>query len=366
MNSGFNYTLKFKTFQQLLDSVAIDFRSYDLQGLIEPSELIKVVFKVTYDLGLRVYATKETTLDLEKGVVKLPDDFFTINFALLCAEKETLHPLIQGKQIMFEEYKEKDTLKWACTGNVQTCPSEDLCLPNPTVPTDPCQTGETTYTSQIRNENPDSCLCVPAPCMSGLNDNHVDQVIPIGLNTSFCPTKRRVYLSCTGKRYDVLEVRHMGTYRYKHVLPLSIDLDYSTRNNCEGCSPMFSKSPNKIQIRNGWLYSQFDDGTIYLNYQGYPESEDGELLVPDHPFLNEYYEYALKQRILENLLMNGEEITDKKLQLIENRLREARLRAQQVVNTPSFAEMANLWKMNRKAMYNKYYTFFKRIDFSTM
>ena len=29
------------------------------------------------------------------------------------------------------------------------------------------------------------------------------------------------------------------------------------------------------------------------------ESEDGDLLVLDQPYCNEYYEYALKQRILE-------------------------------------------------------------------
>ena len=37
-------------------------------------------------------------------------------------------------------------------------------------------------------------------------------------------------------------------------------------------------------------------------------NEDGELMVVDHDMINEYYEYALKQRILENLVMNDEHL----------------------------------------------------------
>jgi hypothetical protein len=38
------------------------------------------------------------------------------------------------------------------------------------------------------------------------------------------------------------------------------------------------------------------------------ENEEGDLLVLDHPYCNEYYEYALKQRILENMLFDGENV----------------------------------------------------------
>lgn len=74
--------------------------------------------------------------------------------------------------------------------------------------------------------------------------------------------------------------------------------------------------------------------------------------------INEYYEYALKQRILENLFMSGEEVSQK-MQLIETRLRAARNYALTIVNTPNFSEMKKLWEMNRRAQYNKYYDMFK-------
>ena len=51
------------------------------------------------------------------------------------------------------------------------------------------------------------------------------------------------------------------------------------------------------------------------------EDNAGDLLVLDHPYCNEYYEYAVKQRILENMVWQGENVSQQ-LNLIEGRLRE--------------------------------------------
>jgi len=74
--------------------------------------------------------------------------------------------------------------------------------------------------------------------------------------------------------------------------------------------------------------------------------------------LNEYYEYAIKERLLENLAMEGENVGNQ-LQLIIQKLRMARNIANGIVNTPNFSEMQKLWALNRKAMYSKYYDMFK-------
>jgi hypothetical protein len=124
------------------------------------------------------------------------------------------------------------------------------------------------------------------------------------------------------------------------------------------CPNLYYDSPNEGWIKNGFLYTTFPHGKVYLNYQGALEDDDGNLLVPDHDLLNEYYEYALKQRLLENLYMNGEDVSQK-LGLIEQRLKAARNNALSMVNTPNFAEMKKLWWTNRKAMYGKYYDMFK-------
>jgi hypothetical protein len=71
----------------------------------------------------------------------------------------------------------------------------------------------------------------------------------------------------------------------------------------------------KVGLKADFLFTTFQTGKVYLNYQGQMEDENGDLLVPDHDLLNEYYEYALKARILENLYMNGEDVMQR-LQLL--------------------------------------------------
>jgi hypothetical protein len=117
-------------------------------------------------------------------------------------------------------------------------------------------------------------------------------------------------------------------------------------------------------IKNGYIYTNVGEAKLFISYQGALENDEGELLVVDHPMLNEYYEYAIKQRVLENLFMNGEDVSQR-LQLIEQKLRAARNYALTIVNTPDFNEMKELWEMNRRAQYAKYYDMFKGQEFTT-
>ena len=48
----FNYTLRYRTLDQLLDDVMVDFQVYALENMIDPQTLIKVARRINYDLGL--------------------------------------------------------------------------------------------------------------------------------------------------------------------------------------------------------------------------------------------------------------------------------------------------------------------------
>jgi len=82
----FNYTLRYRTFDQLLEDVTIDFNTFALENMIEPQQLIKLAKKINYDLGLRINQQKEVILEVCHNKVKLPDDFYTFNFGLICGE----------------------------------------------------------------------------------------------------------------------------------------------------------------------------------------------------------------------------------------------------------------------------------------
>jgi hypothetical protein len=154
---------------------------------------------------------------------------------------------------------------------------------------------------------------------------------------------------------QVIEKRKYEVKTYNHFAKFQISPD-------RGVKDALSNPHPTGYIKNGFIYANIESGRLFISYQGAMEDHEGNLLVLDHPMINEYYEYAIKQRLLENLYMNGEDVVQK-LQLIEQRLRAARNNALTIVNTPDFAEMYQLWRTNRKAQYFKYYDMFKSYEY---
>lgn len=326
----FNYTLQYRTFDQLFEDVTVDFNTYALENMIDPQTLIKVARRINYDLGLRVNQTRERILDVEHGRVKLPDNFYTLNFAMLCGDYEVRTGYnIGGTNIQEVPYTEVPSTTDVCAAPTVNC---SVCNSHPCNNTAACQG----HTRPPQNYLP----------------GQYDPNNPYG-DTCIRP---RVFMNCKGDSYELIQIVNEAQTRvYKVLIPLKMK---SSQNIECDCPNLYFNTPNEAWIKDGYLYTNFTTGKVYLNYQGTLEDDEGNLLVPDHELLNEYYEYALKQRILENLYLNGEDVSQK-ISLIEQRLRAARNQAVSLVNTPNFEEMKKLWWANRKAMYGKYYNMFK-------
>jgi hypothetical protein len=326
----FNYTLRYRTFEQLLEDVSIDFSGYALENMIEPQQLIKIAKRVSYDLGLRINMTKEVVLEICHGKVKLPDDFFTFNFAFVCGDYTVNTGYdIGGTNIQEVPYKEFPS-------------TIDQCAP-PTVNCSTCNSNPCNQTA--------ACEGHTGPAQNYIPTEH-DSNNPYG-DTCIRP---RVFMNCKNETYELVQIINASQTRtYSSLIPLKMKTSQGIECDCPN---LYYNTPNEGWIKNGFLYTTLETCSVYLNYQGNLEDEEGSLLVPDHDLLNEYYEYAIKQRLLENLYMNGEDVTQK-LGLIEQRLKAARNNALSMVNTPNFAEMKKLWQVNRKAMYSKYYDMFK-------
>jgi hypothetical protein len=58
------------------------------------------------------------------------------------------------------------------------------------------------------------------------------------------------------------------------------------------------------------------------------------------------------------MIFAGENVTNQ-LTLIDQRLRASRNNALSFVNTPNFKELQEVWMLNRKAQYHKYYNMFR-------
>ena len=281
---------KYRTFDQLLEDVTVDFRTYALEGMIEPQQLIKVAVKVNYDLGLRIQRTKHAIIDIENSKGKLPTDFNVLNFGAVCGTYFVNSTLPSGTHI---------------------------------------DTTQPKYIPEPGNTGP----CEDPEC----NDVCVVQ-------------------SCPKSPFMVIQKIGAASFRqYEYMIPLRIKDGVGIECDCPNIR---MQSVDTAEIKDGFILTNFTSGKIYISYQGSMEDEGGNLIVLDHPYCNEYYEYALKQRILENMVMAGEQVINQ-LQFMEQKLRAARNNALGFVNTPDFAEMRKIWTVNRRAQYDNYYNMFK-------
>ena len=331
----FNYTLRYRTFDQLLEDVTIDLNTFALENMIEPQQLIKLARKLNYELGLRINQQKEVVLDICHGKVKLPDDFYTWNYGLVCNEyvdSVGYDGYASGTNIQEVPYNEVPSTVNVCapeTVNCRTCNSH------------PCN-----HTAACDLNHP---IVDPIP-------TEYDPLNPYG-NTCIAP---RVFMNCKGEKWELVQVINPGLTRtFNSLSPLR--MKRSQEINCD-CPNLYYNTINEGWIKGGFIFTTFQTGKVYVNYMGEMEDDQGQLLVPDHALINEYYEYALKKRIIENLALNGEDVAQR-LQILIPDYKAARNQAISLVNTPNFREMEELWWTNRRAQYAKYYDMFKSYQF---
>lgn len=325
----FNYTLRYRTFDQLLEDVTIDLNTFALENMIEPQQLIKLVRKLNYELGLRINQQKEIVLDVCHGNVKLPDDFNVWNYALVCSEvTEHVGYDMGGTNIQEVPYKEVPSTVNTCAPDTVNCRT---CNSNPCNKTAACDLNHP--------------IVDPIPTEYDPNNPYGNTCIP-----------PRVFMNCKNEKYELIQVVNPAVTRiYRSLSPLR--MKRSQEIECD-CPNLYYNTLDQGWLKNGFLFTTFQTGKVYLNYMGELEDENGNLMVPDHPLINEYYEYALKKRIIENLALNGEDVAQR-LNIIIPDYKAARNNALSLVNTPNFKEMEQLWWQNRRAQYAKYYDMFK-------
>ncbi len=322
--------IAYKTFDELMADVTTDLRSYSLSGLIDPQELIRVVRMVTKDLGLRIYKTKEVALELHNGKVRLPEDYYTFNFALLADSGSKLIVPPQGVSTTVVPYPQVQAYQDAP-------PPAENCKTY-------CGTSEQQPCGQCEQ-------CTPTLVIS---PGHT----PLKLFGNPCQAPR-VFLDCKGDAMELVQIVNAQVHRWKRLIRLYL---IDSPGIPESCPNRYAYGCDKIWVKDRFLHSDLECGTIYLNYEGVLEDEEGNLLVVDVPKLTEYYEYAVKVRIFENLYLNGEDV-QQRLQFLENKLLVVKDEARKIVKTPNFSELHEMWKLNRRAFNSRYVDMFAYRNF---
>jgi hypothetical protein len=353
--------IHYRTFDELLDSVRGDFRTFDLEGMIGTQELIKVAQRVNADLGLRIAMPRSKILEVKNGKAKLPSDFHVLNSVTICEGRKVTKPtehlrtytdgllegLMRSKMFNISHFT---IVRDIVPGNnvIRHGLNTENFLVQAFVP------DGTMLDFEIVPDGPDSLIIINRSEITVFNVKVV--VFGAALRTGEFTQTDADITRCEDHPYHpcVLRWHDHKITRYDKFSRMEIVRNRNTGPTLETERRDF----NKGYLKNGFLVTGFDEGTVLINFDSLMEDEDGNLLVMDHPIVNEYYEYALKQRILENMLMNGEEVTNR-LNLVEVRLRASRNNALSYVNMPDFAELKKITEMNRKAMYHRFYKMFE-------
>lgn len=392
--------LKYRRFDELMDEIYIDLPSFTREGMVEPGQLIKVAQRVNYELGLKINGTKETILDVEYGKAKLPSDFYILNFATLCGQytviesglfngihtENVVTPIQNPNSIpqltscpcwkvtnptdheVSTNYIDckgvEQILTIAANDTIQLCASSVNSAQQLTVYTD-------SFCYNIPKTGTFSCNLPEEDCACDIVQ--VDQCDVVNAD----PWKQnRVFTQCNNRQevnvieYHSNEVRRYDVFESIYMVPSKEASSFCVNTR-------FDSARHRGFIRDGFLHvptlqERNEYGSVgpngeyvnvheynrcakvYICYLGSMEDADGNLLVLDHPKINEYYEWAIKERIFQNMYLNGEPNIERRLQLVQAELKSARAQALSIATMPDFYELKNTIETNRRAMYYKY------------
>jgi len=317
------YTLKYRTFDQLMADVKSQFKRLNADGMIDDQDYIPVVASVNKELGLKINVTKQRLLEIRNGRAKLPNDFQVFNGALMLNHFTEVIPATtygETKVIAIPP------MNYEPDQTISVCePIPAPVTPTPT-PCDPCNHATTCGDCELPYQQ---CYCVST------NDIHID---------------------CEGKQTVVLQ--KFNTYTRRYTSFRRMNLINSPQYVDEYCLTTNNIKAGKLWIKDGFIYSSVQNGELYLNYEGIMETEDGQLMVLDHDIVNNFYNYAVKKKILENAIMDNYPVSQMQVQLIETEYRLWRTKSLALIKMPEYDTIRDTRNAVRKAYFKKYFSHF--------
>ena len=145
--------------------------------------------------------------------------------------------------------------------------------------------------------------------------------------------------------------------RFEKFVPLQ--LSNNLYNRCTEYSPCNLRDRSyKLDLENDNFKFSFQEGKAYLCYLGDLISEDGEVEIPFHPMLNPYYEWAIKEKVFEDMFLNSEADVQQKLAYAAQKKREAHGSAWIFANSREVGEWNKIQKKKQQQYYQKWYSMY--------
>ena len=160
---------------------------------------------------------------------------------------------------------------------------------------------------------------------------------------------------CNNTTWIVRELPVFREVELQTIIPLN--MSRSCTQSCTTYCPGTNTKNGQygIDLTENQVVTTFKEGQIFLCYLGALEDDDGEILIPFHPLLNNYYEYSLKVKILEDIFLNSEADVEKKLAYVKQELSNAYFEAWQFTGYPEYRELEDFNKRDEMKFYNTWY-----------
>ena len=335
-----NYTLRYKPLSSLLFELEREMTKHSAMGLLDELVVIKQVMYCLYDLGIRVFSRYEDVFDIAEGRAKLPDHFHSIIFAMLCDRYEVVNIPPQGLDLRVVKITNDEVPDFNdhINGCLTTCPRSQV----ESLVVDCCG----------RPLNRDRLIDPQQDCNCDDGCNGCDKTRKVA--------KKVFVVNDTGGRYSLVQVVKGQAFRFSNMMPLYLERNFSDNTTsdyleCTECMRL-NKPINTFKVRDGWMIFNVRSGKVYVMYLGLPfDTERNELLVPTHPYIDEYILYSIKERIIENAVINKDDASNVQLlTYFAQKKNQARYIARSFVSTPTFREIRMAWMRNRAWMYNNY------------
>lgn len=162
--------------------------------------------------------------------------------------------------------------------------------------------------------------------------------------------------ACATKQFDGDKITIRS---YLEGQPTTIKLDSPTllrlSGNAKGicddkCANLFAKTAHEITISRGFIYTNFNNDSIFLKYYALAlDRETGLPMIPDNTFIEKAIEDYIVYRIFEDFFFNGE-VPDiqNKYQLARANYEDSLKQALYWCKLPSFQAAVNKVRLDRK------------------
>lgn len=238
---SYYYKYNFVSPEPTFAIVKEELKSYFDSGAVDDLMFPTYLNKCLGHLGKGSYKIVEGILYIDDYTCRLPDNFYSVREAWLCADIES------------------DPIRTANSFYSQAASTD-------TIQISPVISGGTPCTNtDCPDSNCDNSACMPEMIQAVYKTNH---------------------------EYTV-------KYRKKYLLKPG---NISVREHCElDCANFGSSAPDSFDIRDNKFVTNFSSGTVYLIFYATEYDSIGNQLIPDNYRVKEYIEKYLKYKVFETL-----------------------------------------------------------------